>query len=67
MCVRKELWHHTKRCPSKTASDSEATGEAKVLVMADIADTTFSQALSPGLWKILANMKEDDISLVVQK
>ncbi|XP_067381100.1 uncharacterized protein [Channa argus] len=62
MFIRKELWRHTKRCPSKTASDSEATGKAKVLVMADIAETTFSQTLSPGLWKILANMKEDDIS-----
>ncbi|XP_067374903.1 uncharacterized protein [Channa argus] len=66
MFIRKELWRHTKRCPSKTASDSEATGKAKVLVMADIAETTFSQTLSPGLWKILANMKEDDISSSVR-
>ncbi|CAM4568673.1 unnamed protein product [Leuciscus chuanchicus] len=61
--VRKELWRHTHRCPSNT---SEATNKAKVLVLADIAESTFSHAISPEVWKILGNMKNDDISSVVR-
>ncbi len=61
--VRKELWRHTRRCPSNM---SEATGKAKVLGLADIAESTFSQPISPELWKILGNMNNDDISSVVR-
>ncbi|KAI4830674.1 hypothetical protein KUCAC02_002290 [Chaenocephalus aceratus] len=64
MFVRKELWRHMRRCPSKTVSDTEATGRTKVLVLADIAESTFSQAISPGLWKILGNMKQDEVASV---
>ena len=62
MFVRKELWRHTRRCPSKEASNTDATGRAKVLVLADVAESTFSKAISPGLWKILGNMKQDEVS-----
>ncbi|KAK0151492.1 hypothetical protein N1851_007208 [Merluccius polli] len=62
MFVRKELWRHMRRCPSKEVSNSEATGRAKVLVLADVAESTFSQAISPGLWKILGQMKQDEVS-----
>ncbi|XP_042578512.1 uncharacterized protein LOC109065761 isoform X4 [Cyprinus carpio] len=61
--VRKELWRHTRRCPSKM---SEATGKAKVLDLADIAESIFSQPISPDVWKILGKMKNDDISSVVR-
>ncbi len=44
----------------------EANGKAKVLGLADIAESTFSQPISPELWKILGNMKNDDISSVVR-
>ncbi|XP_077091385.1 uncharacterized protein LOC143742422 isoform X2 [Siphateles boraxobius] len=64
--VRKELWRHTHRCPSNTFSESEATAKAKVLVLADIAESTFSHAISPEVWKILGNVKNDDISSVVR-
>ncbi|XP_030002635.1 uncharacterized protein LOC115428010 [Sphaeramia orbicularis] len=66
MFVRKELWRHMRRCPSKTVSDSDTTRKGKVLVLADIADSTFSHAISPGVWKMLGNMKEDDICSVVR-
>lgn len=39
--VRKQLWRHTRRCPSKMFSESDATGKAKVLVLADTAESTF--------------------------
>ncbi len=45
---------------------SEATGKAKVLGLADIAESTFSQPISPELWNVLGNMKNDDISSVVR-
>ncbi|XP_059367604.1 uncharacterized protein LOC132106026 isoform X2 [Carassius carassius] len=61
--VRKELWRHTRRCPSKM---SEATGKAKVLDLADIAESIFSQPISLEVWKILGKMKNDDISSVVR-
>ncbi|XP_057187527.1 uncharacterized protein LOC130552880 isoform X2 [Triplophysa rosa] len=64
--VRKELWRHTRRCPSKIFSESEATGKANVLVLADIAESTFSQAISPEVCEMLADMKNDDISSVVR-
>ncbi|XP_052409540.1 uncharacterized protein LOC127955927 isoform X1 [Carassius gibelio] len=61
--VRKELWRHTRRCPSKM---SEATDKAKVLDLADIAESIFSQPISLEVWKILGKMKNDDISSVVR-
>ncbi|XP_067284389.1 uncharacterized protein [Pseudorasbora parva] len=64
--VRKELWRHTQRCPSNMLSKSEPPGKGNVLILADIAESTFSQALSPEMWKILGNMKDDDISSVVR-
>lgn len=67
MFVRKELWRHLRRCPSKAQSqvpDTDATGKAKVLAMVDIAESTFSQTISPSVWKILGNMKQDEITSV---
>lgn len=69
MFFRKELWQHLRRCPSKTQSqvpDTDATGKAKVLALTDIAESTFSQAISPGVWKILGNMKQDEIASVAR-
>ncbi|XP_062419595.1 uncharacterized protein LOC134132279 isoform X3 [Pungitius pungitius] len=62
--VRKELWRHLRRCPSK--KHTEDTGTAQVLALADVADSTFSQAISPGVWKILGNMKQDEVASVVR-
>ncbi|XP_034029013.1 uncharacterized protein LOC117512882 [Thalassophryne amazonica] len=66
MFLRKELWRHSARCPMKTVSDSGETDKVQVLALADIAEATFSQAISPGVWKILGKMKDDDISSVVR-
>ncbi len=66
MFVRKELWRHMRRCPSKTATDTEATGQSKVLALVDVAEATSSKAISPGFWKVLGNMKQDDIASVVR-
>ena len=62
MFVRKELWRHMRRCPSKEVSNTDVTGRVKVLVLADVAESTLSQAISPGLWKILGNMRQDEVT-----
>ena len=66
MFVRKELWRHLRRCPSKPGTVTEASGQTKVLALADIAESTSSKAISPGFWKVLGNMKEDEIASVVR-
>ncbi|KAM3612304.1 uncharacterized protein V6R79_006508 [Siganus canaliculatus] len=66
MFLRKELWRHTRRCPQKTVSVCETAGRAQVLALADTADLTYCPAISPGVWKILSNMKDDDVSSVVR-
>ncbi|XP_030251292.1 uncharacterized protein LOC115568284 isoform X4 [Sparus aurata] len=64
--VRKELWRHSRRCPSKTVSETEANVKSKVLALADIAESTCSQAISIGVWKILGKMRQDEIASVVR-
>ncbi|XP_054865957.1 uncharacterized protein LOC118470098 isoform X2 [Amphiprion ocellaris] len=66
MFVRKELWRHSRKCPSKTMSESEAVGKAKCLALADIAESTCTQAISPGVWKVLKNMRQDEVGSVVR-
>lgn len=66
MFVRKELWRHLRRCSAKPVSPTEPTGKAKALALADYADSTFSQAIAPGLWKVLGNMKQDEVASVVR-
>lgn len=64
--VRRDLWRHLKRCPSKPATDSENQGKTRVLSLANMAESSFSQHISQGVWKILAAMKQDEISAVVK-
>lgn len=65
MFVRRDLWRHLKRCPLKPA-DSETEGRRRVLGLVSIADSSFSQHISQGVWKLLGVMKQDDISAVVK-
>ncbi|XP_052406655.1 uncharacterized protein LOC127952310 [Carassius gibelio] len=64
--VRRDLWRHLKRCPSKPAADSEEQGRRRVLGLASMAESSFSQHISQGVWKLLGVMKQDDISAVVK-
>ncbi|XP_041849327.1 uncharacterized protein LOC121645082 [Melanotaenia boesemani] len=64
--VRKELWRHSRRCPSKTASGSEASVTNKLLALADITESACSQATSAGVWKVLGKMRQDEIASVVR-
>ncbi|XP_026110119.1 uncharacterized protein LOC113082916 isoform X1 [Carassius auratus] len=62
--VRRDLWRHLKRCPSKPAADSEEQGRRRVLGLASMAESSFSQHISQGVWKLLGVMKQDDISVI---
>ncbi|XP_042610124.1 uncharacterized protein LOC109111517 isoform X7 [Cyprinus carpio] len=66
MFVRRDLWRHLRRCSSKPASDSEKQGRRRVLGLASMAESSFSQHISQGVWKLLGVMKQDDISAVVK-
>ncbi len=66
MFIRKELWRHLRRCPSKTVSETKAVGKSKVLVLADVAEATYCQAISAGVWKVLGNMRQDEVASVVR-
>ncbi len=66
MFVRRDLWRHLRRCSSKPASASENQGRRRVLGLASMAESSFSQHISQGVWKLLGVMKQDDISAVVK-
>ncbi len=66
MFVRRDLWHHLRRCCSKPAAASENQGRRKGLGLASMAESSFSQHISQGVWKLLSVMKQDDISAVVK-
>ncbi|XP_051743094.1 uncharacterized protein LOC127508770 isoform X1 [Ctenopharyngodon idella] len=66
MFVRTDLWRHLRKCPSKPVSDSENQGRTRVLGLATMAESSFSQQIMQGVWKLLSVMKQDDISAVVK-
>ncbi|XP_029974322.1 uncharacterized protein LOC115407893 isoform X2 [Salarias fasciatus] len=66
MFIRNSLWRHSRSCPAKRVSQSQATGKVTCLPLADIAQTTCTQAVIPGVWKLLKSLKEDEIASVVQ-
>ncbi|KAJ8008499.1 hypothetical protein DPEC_G00105510 [Dallia pectoralis] len=65
MYVRKDLWRHVRRCPSKTKSTTEATGRIKVLGLASLVDSPYHQQVSPDVWKMLGQMNQDEVASVV--
>ncbi|XP_076829569.1 uncharacterized protein LOC143485412 isoform X2 [Brachyhypopomus gauderio] len=66
MFLRKDLWRHVRRCSSKPGLLNEQQGRTKVLGLAALAESTFSQQISQGVWKLLSAMKQDDVGSVVR-
>ncbi|KAK3560818.1 hypothetical protein QTP86_019507 [Hemibagrus guttatus] len=60
MFVRKDLWRHVKRCSLKPGDLNEHHGRARVLGLAAMAESTFPHQISPGVWKLLSVMKQDE-------
>lgn len=64
--VRKELCRHARRCPDKpddNGADNES-GKRRVLGLA--VDSVSFQKISSGVWKLISNMKDDDVASVVR-
>ncbi len=49
MFVRRDLWRHLRRCSSKPAAASENLGRRRVLGLASMAESSFSQDISQGV------------------
>lgn len=45
---------------------SEEPGRTNVLGLASLAESTCSQQISAGVWKILSNMKQDAVASIVR-
>ncbi|XP_034747424.1 uncharacterized protein LOC117956459 isoform X1 [Etheostoma cragini] len=68
MYIRKELWRHVRRCPFKPENEDvdDKPGRTKVLGLAVALESTFSQQILGGVWKLLSVMKQDEVSSVVR-
>ncbi|KAL6482560.1 hypothetical protein MHYP_G00106400 [Metynnis hypsauchen] len=66
MFVRKDLWRHVRRCSAKPGGLNKQQGRTKVLGLAALAESTLSQQISQGVWKLLSAMKQDEIASVVR-
>ncbi|XP_072566873.1 uncharacterized protein [Paramormyrops kingsleyae] len=66
MFVRKDLWRHNRRCPSKPGQVGEEIGRTRVLRLATACDFEVSQHISTGVWKLLNPMKPDEITSLVR-
>ncbi|XP_063755780.1 uncharacterized protein LOC134875235 [Eleginops maclovinus] len=65
MYLRKDLWRHVFRCPSRTTPYSAKDGKAKVLIETALSESPFSKEMTPDVWKLLSTMKHDEISSAV--
>lgn len=68
MYIRKELWRHVRRCSFKPENEDleEQPGRTKVLGLAVALESTSSQQISSGVWKLLGVMKQDEVASVVR-
>lgn len=64
--LRRDLWRHVKKCSSKPVEANSEIGRKKVLSLASMNESALSQQISPGVWKILAVMKDDEITATVR-
>lgn len=66
MFLRRDLWRHVRRCLSKPVEDQAEIGKTRVLSLATMSDLALKQQISPGVWKLLLPMKDDEISSAVR-
>lgn len=60
------LWRHAKSCSLKPGDLNEHHGWTWVLGLAAMAESTFPHQISPGVWKVLRVIKQDDVTSVVR-
>nr|XP_054592993.1 uncharacterized protein LOC129152259 isoform X2 [Nothobranchius furzeri]XP_054592994.1 uncharacterized protein LOC129152259 isoform X2 [Nothobranchius furzeri] len=64
--LRRDLWRHVRKCSSKPVEANSEVGRKKVLSLASMNESARCQQISPGVWKILTGMKDDEISSTVR-
>nr|XP_054599976.1 uncharacterized protein LOC129164327 isoform X2 [Nothobranchius furzeri] len=64
--LRRDLWRHVRKCSSKPVEANSEVGRKKVLSLASMTESALCQQISPGVWKILTGMKDDEISSTVR-
>lgn len=64
--LRRDLWRHVKKCSSKPVEANSEIGRKKVLSLASMNESALCQQISPGVWKMLAVMKADEITATVR-
>lgn len=64
--LKRDLWRHVRKCSSKPVEANSEGGRKKVLSLACMSESALCQQVSPGVWKILAVMKDDEITSTVR-
>lgn len=66
MLIRKDMWRHVARCHCRRTSQCPSDGKVKVLSEIALAESPFSETMSPAVWNMLVTMKPDEIASVIQ-
>ncbi|XP_055082072.1 uncharacterized protein LOC129456738 isoform X1 [Periophthalmus magnuspinnatus] len=64
--LRRDLWRHVRKCSSKPVEANSEIGRTKILSLATMVDSALCQQVSPGVWKLLTAMKDDEITATVR-
>ncbi|XP_062331740.1 uncharacterized protein LOC134032000 isoform X2 [Osmerus eperlanus] len=64
--LRRDLWRHVRKCSSKPVEATSEIGRKNVLSLASMNESALCQQISPGVWNILAVMKDDEITSTVR-
>ncbi|XP_055080972.1 uncharacterized protein LOC129456606 [Periophthalmus magnuspinnatus] len=64
--LRRDLWRHVRKCSSKPVETNSEIGRTKILSLATMFDSALCQQVSPGVWKLLTAMKNDEITATVR-
>ncbi|XP_024119917.1 uncharacterized protein LOC112141094 isoform X9 [Oryzias melastigma] len=64
--LRRDLWRHVRKCSSKPGKANSEGYDRRVLSLASMNESALCQQVSPGVWKLLAVMKDDDITSTVR-
>ena len=64
--LRRDLWRHVRKCSSKPVEATSDIGRKRVLSLASMNESALCQQISPGVWNMLAVMKDDEITSTVR-
>lgn len=62
--LKRDLWQHARKCTSKPIGGTSM--DNRVASLAAMSESTMCQQISAGVWKLLAVMKDDEITATVR-